>query len=41
MALFFGLDCPASSAQTQEQLGWRPVNLGLLPDLDRGHYFES
>jgi nucleoside-diphosphate-sugar epimerase len=41
MALFFGLDCPASSAQTQERLGWRPVNLGLLPDLDRGHYFES
>ena len=41
MALFFGMDGPASSGQTQERLGWRPVHLGLLSDLDREHYFEG
>jgi nucleoside-diphosphate-sugar epimerase len=40
MSRFFGIDCPASSAKTREQLGWNPVNLGLVPDLDHGHYFE-
>src|SRR6516162_6185367 len=40
MALFFGMDGPASSGQTQERLGWRPVHLGLLADLDSEHYFE-
>jgi len=40
MALFFGIDGPASSALTRERLGWRPVNLGLLPDIDNGHYFD-
>jgi hypothetical protein len=38
---FFSVDCPASIAQTQERLGWRPVNLGLLPDLHRRRCFES
>jgi nucleoside-diphosphate-sugar epimerase len=32
-------DCPASSALTRQRLGWRPVQPGLLADLDRGHYF--
>ena len=40
IAPFFGIDAPASSAQTQEQLGWRPVQPGLLADLNAGHYFE-
>ena len=40
MARFFGMDSPASSATTQERLGWRPVHLGLLADLDSEHYFE-
>jgi len=40
MALFFGIDGPASSAQTQQQLGWRPVQHGLLADLNAKHYFE-
>ena len=40
MARFFGMDSPASSALTQERLGWRPVHLGLLADLDSEHYFE-
>ena len=34
------LDCPASSALTQQQLGWHPVQPALLPDLDNGHYFN-
>jgi nucleoside-diphosphate-sugar epimerase len=38
---FFGADCPASSLQTQEQLGWRPVQPGLIADLDAPHYFEQ
>ncbi len=40
IALFFGMDGPASSAQTQEQLGWRPVQCGLIADLNAAHYFE-
>ena len=38
---FVGIDVPASSAKTQELLGWHPVQPGLIPDLDQGHYFES
>jgi nucleoside-diphosphate-sugar epimerase len=38
---FAALDIPASSALTQQWLGWRPKHSGLLEDLDRGHYFES
>jgi nucleoside-diphosphate-sugar epimerase len=40
MGLFFGMDCPASSAQTQQQLGWRPTQPGLISDVDRPSYFE-
>ena len=40
MALFFAMDGPASSAQTQQRLGWRPVQPGLIADLDAEHYFE-
>ncbi len=40
IARFFGIDGPASSAQTQERLGWRPVQPGLIADLDAEHYFE-
>jgi nucleoside-diphosphate-sugar epimerase len=40
IALFFGIDGPASSAQTQERLGWRPLQPGLIADLDGEHYFE-
>src|SRR5580700_2740506 len=40
IAHFFGLDAPASSAQTQERLGWRPVQPGLIADLNAEHYFE-
>jgi len=40
IAHFFGMDSPASSAQTQERLGWRPVQPGLIADLNAEHYFE-
>ena len=40
MAYFVGLDAPASSAQTQELLGWRPAHPGLISDLDPPYYFK-
>jgi nucleoside-diphosphate-sugar epimerase len=40
IARFFGIDGPASSAQTQERLGWRPIQPGLIADLNAEHYFE-
>jgi nucleoside-diphosphate-sugar epimerase len=40
IARFFGIDGPASSAQTQDRLGWRPVQPGLIADLNAEHYFE-
>jgi nucleoside-diphosphate-sugar epimerase len=40
IALFFGIDAPAASALTRERLGWRPVQPGLITDLNAGHYFE-
>jgi nucleoside-diphosphate-sugar epimerase len=41
MGAFFGIDAPASSALTQERLGWRPAHIGLIADLEQGHYFEA
>jgi nucleoside-diphosphate-sugar epimerase len=42
LGLFVGADCPASSALTQERLGWRPTTQpGLLADLDRASAFEA
>jgi len=38
---FVGFDMPASSALTQERLGWRPVGPGLIWDLDQMRYFED
>ena len=40
-AHFAGLDSPASSKRTQEQLGWRPSQPGLIADLDGVLYFET
>ena len=40
-AHFAALDCPASSAQTQERLGWRPKACGLLTDMNESGYFSS
>jgi nucleoside-diphosphate-sugar epimerase len=36
---FFALDAPASSALTQQRLGWKPTHPGLVEDLEAGHYF--
>ncbi len=36
-----GIDSPASAARTTQLLGWRPVQPGLVEDLDKGHYFEG
>ena len=38
-ARLLGTDMPASSAITQELLGWKPTHPGLIEDLERGHYF--
>jgi nucleoside-diphosphate-sugar epimerase len=40
LAMFVGLDNPASSARTRELLGWQPEHPGLLEDLAQGHYFQ-
>ena len=42
LGLFVGLDCPASSALTQERLGWRPTSqTGMIADLHRARDFEA
>jgi nucleoside-diphosphate-sugar epimerase len=40
LGFFVGLDVPASSALTQERLGWRPTQTGLMDDLDHARDFE-
>ncbi len=39
LAMFAGLDLSASSAITQERLGWRPAGPGLIEDLNNMRYF--
>ena len=39
LAMFAGFDMPASSAQTQQRLGWHPTGPGLIADLEQMHYF--
>jgi nucleoside-diphosphate-sugar epimerase len=41
LAMFAGHDIPASSALTQEWLGWHPAGVGLLYDLERAEDFKS
>jgi nucleoside-diphosphate-sugar epimerase len=41
LAMFAGLDNPASSAVTRQLLGWQPEHPGLLDDLAQGHYFQQ
>jgi nucleoside-diphosphate-sugar epimerase len=41
LGVFVGSDLPASSAQTQKQLGWRPTERGLIPDLEEMNYLEA
>jgi len=37
---FVGIDNPTSSKLTQERLGWRPTQPGLLADLENSDYFQ-
>ena len=41
LAFFVGADVPVSSAQTQERLGWRPTQVGLITDLDHARDFDD
>ena len=38
LAMFAGLDLPASSTKTRELLGWNPTGPGLIEDLKRMDY---
>ncbi|MGW7204898.1 SDR family oxidoreductase [Streptomyces sp. NPDC054837] len=38
---FVSLNLRASGALTQQRLGWKPEEAGLLADLAEGHYFED
>lgn len=40
-AHFAAMDNPASSRRTQELLGWKPTQPGLIEDLDRPSYFAE
>ena len=40
LGFFVGMDGPASSALTQQGLGWRPTQTGLIEDLNHAHDFE-
>jgi nucleoside-diphosphate-sugar epimerase len=41
LSRFVSVDILASSALTQQLVGWRPVHPGLIADLEQGHYFQS
>jgi nucleoside-diphosphate-sugar epimerase len=40
MAMFAGMDGAASSALTQQWLGWKPTQIGLIADISRPNYFK-
>ena len=41
LAMFAGVDAPASSALTQQWLGWTPQEIGLIADIGRPGYFNT
>ncbi|HEY4801204.1 MAG TPA: SDR family oxidoreductase [Paraburkholderia sp.] len=41
MAMFVGMDMPASSTLTQARLGWRPTGPSLIADLDEARYAQA
>jgi nucleoside-diphosphate-sugar epimerase len=41
LGMFASLDLPASSAKTQQLLGWRPTGPGMIADLERMQYSEK
>lgn len=40
MAMFAGMDGAASSALTQQWLGWKPTQIGMIADISRPDYFK-
>ncbi|HEY1732547.1 MAG TPA: SDR family oxidoreductase [Terriglobales bacterium] len=40
LGMFVSADIPASSALTQQQLGWHPTGPGLIDDLNQARYLE-
>jgi nucleoside-diphosphate-sugar epimerase len=40
-AMFAGLDMPASSRKTQDALGWKPTEIGLIADIGQPGYFNA
>ena len=41
LAMFAGFDMPASSAWTQQRLGWHPTGPGLIADLEQMRWPEA
>ena len=41
LAMFLGLDAPASNALTRQRLDWTPTHRGLIGDLEEGGYFDG
>lgn len=41
LAMFAGLDMPASSSLTQQRLGWTPTGIGLIADIGQVGYFKA
>jgi nucleoside-diphosphate-sugar epimerase len=41
LSMFAGLDMPASSALTQQRLGWTPTGVGLIADIGEPGYFKA
>jgi hypothetical protein len=41
LAMFLGLDAPASSAFTRQRPGWTPTHRRLIADLEDGRYFDG
>ncbi len=41
LAMFLGLDAPASAGMTRARLGWTPIGQGLIADLEGGRYFNG
>ena len=41
LAMFAGLDAPASSAQTRKRLGWQPTGPGMIADLEQLHVTDA
>jgi nucleoside-diphosphate-sugar epimerase len=41
LAMFAGIDMPASSARTRQRLGWHPAGPGLIADLEQMSWDEA